>query len=130
MAVRAAATATLRGMLEQAPRIERLLQGPDVIYLGPCVVQAPGAWTRIGPTWLVPGVGTLVIGPGLARWGTSQGLAQLAVDAAACKPEWHAVAIAVTATPNIIFALTSASITAPCLASVAALAAEVEVKGG
>lgn len=73
----------------------------DPIYLGVLVVQAPGAWSRVGPTWIVPGVGHLVFGPGLRTWGTSEGLAQLACDTKT-QPQWHAIGVSTT-DPDITF---------------------------
>lgn len=116
---------TVASLLEQAPRIARILEMPGVVYLGACIVQAPGAWSRVGPTWRVPNMFTIVIGPGLARWGTTKGLAELAVAAADCKPEWHAMGIAICETPNIVFAITAKALAAKVMSEVATLAAEV-----
>lgn len=117
---------TLASLLEQAPRIARLLETPGTIYFGVCIVQAPGAWSRVGPTWRVPGVGVVVIGPGIARWGTTAGLAQLAgAGVATAKPEWHAVGLAICE-PNLMFAVTASALAAPQMAEVTALAAEVD----
>lgn len=116
----------LREILAQTPRVAALLEMPGTIYLGACIVQAPGAWTRLGPTWLVPGIGTVVIGLGLARWGTSKGLAELATAAGGCKPEWHAVGLAICPAPNLIFAITAESLATAPMAAIAELAAEVD----
>lgn len=125
MAKTAAKPGVISGLLEQAPRIARLLETPGTIYFGACIVQAPGAWCRVGPAWRVPGVGVVVIGPGLARWGTTTGLAQLAgAGAPACKPEWHAVGIAICE-PNVMFAITTIALASSQLVEIAALVAEV-----
>lgn len=129
MAVTTTKTAALRRLLDQAPRITRLLERPDTQYMGACIVQAPGAWTRMGPTWLVPGVGWVVIGPGVANWGTTSGLAQLATDPAACSPQWHTVGVAICPAPNLVFAATADSLAATQLAEVARLVVEVADDG-
>lgn len=73
-------------------------------YLGPMVVQAPGAWSRVGPTWVVPGIGWLVFGPGLRTWGTSEGLAQLGCDPNT-QPQWHAIGVSFVPEPDISFGM-------------------------
>lgn len=88
------------------PRIKGQLDRADALFMGFCVVQAPGAWTRIGPTWLVPGVGWITDGLGVRRWGTTEGLAQLAGEKAAdAQPEWHARGWSIVPTPNVVYAL-------------------------
>ena len=86
-------------------RARALIKTPGTIYLGPCVVQSPGAWTRVGPTWIIPGVGWLSIGPGAREWGTKEGLAELASRATA-NPSWHAEGVSITKDPTVAFACT------------------------
>lgn len=112
-------------------RIALCLRDPATRYMGTCVIQAPGAWTRVGPCWVVPGVGWVCYGPGVERWGTSKGLAQLAVDAA-CKPSLHATAWTTVPAPNLAFALESAALSAPYFREVkeaATAADEWEARG-
>lgn len=100
----------LTDLLESCPRIAALLRAPGTEYLGPCVVQDPGAWTRLGPTWRVAGDRYICIGPGVNVWGTTQGLAELAT-ADTAKPKFHAIGISISPRPNIIFAMTPEAIT-------------------
>ena len=79
-------------------------------YLGPCVVQCPGAWTRIGPTWVHPNLGWICLGPGVANWGTTMGLAELATLGTA-KPNWHASGVGISS-PNVSFVMTHRAIDA------------------
>lgn len=118
----------LSGLVELAMSIKDKGTGP-AIYLGPTVVQAQGAWTRCGPTWIVPGIGWVVFGPGVHVWRTTEGLAQLAEDLAV-EPTWHAIGVAVAA-HNISFAMLDAVArhhepVAACLAAVEAVEAEVQ----
>jgi hypothetical protein len=88
------------------PQIRALLDRDDAIYMGVCLVQARGAWTRCGATWYVPALRIwITYGPGVSSWGTKQGLAQLATDAAACEPKWHAGGWTVAESPNLVFAV-------------------------
>lgn len=73
-------------------------------YYGVAVFQAAGGWTRIGPTWRLPGGEWAVFGPGVARWGTSLGLAELACSKSPT-PTLHAVGLGVSPSVNIIYAL-------------------------
>lgn len=74
-------------------------------YYGVTAVQSPDAWCRVGPTWRNPTTDVwFVAGPGLARWGTSEGLAQIGVSTAP-SPTWHAVNLSMTPKPNIAFAV-------------------------
>ena len=91
-------------LLQSCPRVLALVTRPESEYLGVCVVQAPAAWTRLGPTWVTPR-GWVVVGRGLSRWGTTQGLAELAISTVP-KIEWHAVGVAITPAPNVVFACT------------------------
>ncbi len=84
-------------------RILTQIQRKDATYLGVVVVQASGAWTRCGPTWVVPGLGWIVYGPGLAEWKTNKGLAQLACETV--EPRYHATAWGISPVPNIAFAI-------------------------
>jgi len=118
-------TRTLAELLGQAPRYAALIAAEGTRYMGPCVVQAAGAWTRVGPTWLVPGVGWLVIGPGAANWGTKKGLAELATEPGPA-PTWHAAGLAIAPVPNLGFAMTADVLASTVMAEVAALTAEAE----
>lgn len=72
------------------------------VYLGVCVLQAPAAWTRVGPTWHIPGHAWICVGPGILGWGTTQGLAELA-SATTGRSKLHAIAAGVCPQPNILF---------------------------
>jgi len=62
------------------------------VYYGPCISNAPGRWTRIGPTWRTAH-GWVTVGPVVADWGTRAGLGELAVSAEP-NPRYHDVAAA------------------------------------
>lgn len=86
--------------------IRAQIEREDTVYLGPVIIQAPSAWCRAGATWYVPSTACwIVYGPGLARWGTSQGLAQLASASDACNPKYHATAWCIVPAPNLCFAI-------------------------
>lgn len=127
----AAAPPDYAAMLATAPQVAALL--PRSRYMGVCVVQAAGGWTRIGPTWIMPDGLWAVFGPGVARWGTTGGLAQLASEATPT-PTLHAVGLAVAQSPNIVYALTDGARASDALAEVfvieRALADTPYVKGG
>lgn len=125
MATKTKTKTTLGDLLAQAPRYQALIEGRGTQYMGPCVVQAPGAWTRVGPTWLVPGVGWLAVGPGVANWGTKKGLAELATEIGP-NPTWHAVGLVIVPAPNLVFAITTAVLASPVMSEVAVLASEAE----
>lgn len=113
--------------LAGAPHYAAQLRGKDAVYMGPCVVQCPGAWSRCGPTWLVPVGGTAVwgvVGPGVLRWGTTEGLAQLTVGGA--KPTWHSVGFAWSPLPNLAFAMTAAALQEGPMEAVARLASSAD----
>ncbi len=63
------------------------IKGPNSVYLGICATHTTGSWTRAGLTWRV-GDMLIVVGPGVAEWGTTQGLAELCVSRTA-KPNYH-----------------------------------------
>lgn len=86
-------------------RIRAVVERKDATYMGTCIMQAPGAWSRMGPTWCVPGIGWVTYGPGVASWGTTAGLAQLAADHGECSPTWHATGWSIEPNPNIVFAV-------------------------
>ena len=117
--------AILGQLLAGAPRYQALIEKGPARYMGPCVVQAPGAWTRIGPTWLIPGVGWLIIGPGVANWGTQKGLAELATDLGP-KPTWHAIGLVIAPAPNLVFAVVEEVLRSSAMEEVAALATDAE----
>lgn len=70
-------------------------------YYGPCVVAAPGAWTRCGPTWRLASGDWVVVGPGIGVWGTTAGLAQLCREAPS-GTAWHATAAAIVPAPQMV----------------------------
>ncbi len=76
-------------------------------YLGVCVVQKPGAWTRMGPTWRHPEIGWVCLGPGVHQWNTKLGLAELAASEEVA-PSWHATAFSMCEKPNLAFAVARA----------------------
>lgn len=119
-------TVSLDELFRKAPRYQALVEDRDAQFMGPCVVQASGAWTRIGPTWLVPGIGWLVVGPGVANWGTKKGLAELATEVGP-SPSWHAVGLIVAPQPNLVFAVTANVLESAAMVEVASLTAEAEV---
>lgn len=73
----------------------------DAKYLGVCVMQCPGAWTRMGPTWYSPQLGFINAGLGVRSWNTSEGLAELATSTAPT-PSFHAAGVAVSLDPNLV----------------------------
>lgn len=79
------------------------------IYMGVCVMQTPAAWTRVGPTWHIPGHAWVCVGPGIFGWGTTQGLAELA-SAVTGAPKFHAAAAGVCPQPNILFSCVDSAI--------------------
>ncbi len=90
-------------MLSGAPRVRGLVARAGVTYLGSCVIQDPAGWASIGPAWHVPDVGYVSVGIGVARWGTTKGLSELASEASA-KPTLHAAGVVVSPKPNRVFA--------------------------
>lgn len=99
-----ASTVASKWSISLSPRVRALLRRPDNEYLGVCIVQAPGAWSRMGPTWLTARGIWICCGPGLGVWGTTLGLAELAHDITA-KPTWHACAAGMCPQPNLVFAV-------------------------
>jgi hypothetical protein len=81
-----------------------IARDPEIMYMGVCIVQAPGAWTRIGPTWHSARFGWLCAGVGVQYWQTNQGLGELAVNPDV-KPAWHAAAVTWAPLPNLVFPL-------------------------
>lgn len=75
---------------------------PECRYFGPCIVQAPQAWTRMGPAWRHRDGSWIVLGSGVRYWGTTKGLAELAAEATA-KPEWHAIGWSIVPAPPLVF---------------------------
>lgn len=84
--------------------MQKAAQNNQLTYLGVTVVQAKAAWTRVGPTWLLPGIGYFVAGPGVADWGTKLGLAELAISTSPT-PTFHAEGLSCAPEPNIVFAV-------------------------
>lgn len=85
--------------------LERVVNaGVTPRYMGLCIVQTPGSWTRIGPTWFADGIGWLCAGMGVANWCTSNGLGQLATDKSV-RPRFHAGASTWSPLPNLVFAV-------------------------
>lgn len=116
---------TLKKLIDSAPRVKPILERSD--YVGTCIVQAPGAWTRYGPTWHDERLGWICAGPGVASWGTTEGLAQLAGPTAGkAKPSWHATGICAVPTPNVVFFAIEEALDAPIMELVRALAEEAD----
>jgi hypothetical protein len=70
-------------------------------YYGVCLVNGPGGWTRAGPTWQLRTGNWVCVGPGVAKWGTTKGLAELASEAPLAT-EWHAVAATIAPDPHLV----------------------------
>lgn len=116
---------TVWELLEDVPRINKLVRLPNTIYLGPCIVQARGGWCRCGPTWLVKDIGWVCVGPGINRWGTTQGLAEIATYGCP-HTTWHADGVGVAERPNITFCVTRRALASGYLNRCAELAAQVD----
>jgi hypothetical protein len=82
-------------------RLLALIQRPDTEYMGACVVQGSGGWSRLGPTWWTVR-GWVCWGPGLARWQTTEGLAEL-VSQTSATPKYHANGWTCAPLPNMVF---------------------------
>lgn len=80
-------------------------------YVGVMILQATGAWTRVGPTWRLPDRGWVTVGPGVHSWNTAEGLAQLAVDPTV-RPKWHAIGGSPCDLPNLLFMVVDAVVEA------------------
>lgn len=106
-------------------RIAALLRRATTFYMGPCCVNASGGWTRVGPTWDVPGYGWIVWGPGAERWGTTMGLAELAVLGSA-KPKWHASAWVSAPKSNAAFHMEELALESSYMIEVRAMADAVD----
>lgn len=106
-------------------RIAGLLRTKGTVFLGPTIVQCPGAWTRVGPTWAVPGIGWVVYGPGIFKWGTTSGLAQLCREDTG-KTTMHATAWSTVPTPNLGFAVEEGGMRAKAFEEVASATAAAE----
>lgn len=97
-------------VLDANPRVKRqVLENPKAVYMGCCIVQAPGAWCRLGATWYIPDLGWVCVGPGIDRWGTTMGLAEIATFGSP-QTTWHATGIGISQLPNIVFACTQQAI--------------------
>lgn len=117
-------TPTVWDMLDGAPRLAAQVRARGE-YMGACIVQAPGGWARIGPTWHVPGLGWVVVGSGVNRWNTTLGLAEIAT--VGCKKTtWHADGVAVAPAPNIVYAVLQGALDSGHVARCAELAAQAE----
>lgn len=90
-------------------RWQEILKKSD--YMGVMVLQAPGAWTRVGPTWKMSDGCWVTVGPGVHSWNTAEGLAQLAVDPTV-KPKWHAIGGSPCDLPNLLFMVADAVVEA------------------
>ena len=100
---------SLQKALADVPRVEEMLKTEGTKYMGACLVQSPGAWTRVGPTWLVPGLGWVTYGPGARRWGTEKGLAELATGDST-NTEWDAEGVSISPNPNVVYAVSDHSL--------------------
>lgn len=82
-------------LLDAMPSVREIIEGAK--YIGCAIVQSDGAWTRQGPTWWSAQERLFVtLGVGVANWGTTRGIAELASghDAKA-RPTYHAVGLSV-----------------------------------
>jgi hypothetical protein len=104
------------------PRLTPLMRRS--MYVGAAIVQSRGQWTRVGPTWITE-YGWLTIGPGAANWGTTQGLAELAMSAVP-KTTWHAIGVSGPTSPNIAFHVLPLALAAPNMQIVRALTEEAD----
>ena len=95
-------TKSLANILTDTASASRLIRASGTEYLGPCIVQCEGSWTRVGPTWVTQRGIWVVFGPGLSRWGTTEGLAQLSISDAVT-PVWHSIGVGIVPTPHICF---------------------------
>lgn len=109
-------------------RLMKMLRQKGTVYFGPCVVNAPGAWTRCGPTWKLTSGVFLVVGPGVRNWNTSKGLAQLAVDPSVA-PTLHEEGATLVPDPAIMIAVTDAALRGPNATRVCALTEAVSEAG-
>lgn len=126
MAPKKSAIPSLQDLLEGAPRVYAQVRDKSrSTYLGPTIVQAPGGWCRIGPTWLVQGLGWVVCGPGINRWNTTEGLAEIATKGCE-KTTWHADGVAVAQAPNLVFSVLKSALESGHVARCAELARQAE----
>lgn len=107
-------------------RLAAILRSPMASYLGPCVVNAKGGWTRIGPTWRVEGHGWVCWGAGVRVWNTTEGLAQLASDPNTPSPTWHAVGWATAEEPNVVFHMEDGAYKSNAMADIRVMTNSVE----
>lgn len=114
---------TLARTLGECPRAARVLRDGRTEYLGVTIAQAPRAWSRMGPTWCDVRGRYWVLGPGVADWGTSQGLAELSVSTAPAA-KWHAVGLVCCPSDTLLFAVEAEVVAAR--PQIAGLAAEAE----
>lgn len=111
---------SMRGL----PRLEAFLR--EAVYIGPCVVQSPGAWTRVGPTWYDRTTRVWVtIGPGAAQWNTTSGIAQLALDPNV-SPSWHETGVSLSPEPNLVFVMHPNTLTGKAFDTIRELADTAE----
>lgn len=107
------------------PRLAARIADPGATYYGPGAINAPGAWTRVGPVWRLADLTWLVVGPEAIDWGTTRGLAELAT-ASTAKPMWHAAAAALCPTPNVVLCCTAEALATAAMREVRALADAAE----
>ena len=86
-------------------RLLTAIKSTQSTYWGVCVMQAPGGWTRVGPTWHIRDHGWVTVGPGAGQWGTKSGLAELA-SAATATPKMHASGAVLSPQPNLVIPCT------------------------
>jgi hypothetical protein len=116
---------TVWELLADVPRVERLVKLPSSIYVGPALVQAEGGWTRCGPTWVVEHIGWVCVGPGVHRWNTTQGLAEIATYGCA-GTTWHADGVIASPRPHIVLFVTQRALNSGYLERCKELALQVE----
>lgn len=101
-----------------------LLRRPTTVYMGPCVLQAPQGWTRCGPMWWTD-IGAIIVGPGVARWGTTLGIAELATRSTP-SPTMYAAGWSHCSEPNLSVAVEEEALNCPHMELVKAYAAQAD----
>lgn len=110
-----------KGQIPMDDRLLAHLRGTD--DMGVCIVQAPAAWSRLGPTRVDERGRWWTYGPGVESWGTTRGLAQLATSDDAA-PVWHEEGWTCVPAPNIVFYVVDAALNAKYMSRVREIAAQ------